>query len=131
MNISPINGTEQSAQNFKGLFTKPKSIHENEHNIIRNVEESFYYRFSNESKDEANKAVKKATDIIDFIVDSESGLRFEQGRKATLRGKLPFSTGEWLQYASFNENLPKETQIMIDQILKRYGLSHYIRKAVI
>lgn len=128
MNVSPISLSTNST-NFKGLFTKPVTIHENEQNIMRNVEECNYYRFSNESKEDAKIAVEKATDIIDFIVDGESELRFEQGKRAYLRGKLPFSTGEWLQYASFNEKLPVKTQILIEEILKRYNLDHYIRKA--
>lgn len=129
MNVSAVNGVIHNSVGFKGLFTKPVSIQENEHNIVRNIEESYYYRFSNESKEVANNAVNKATELIDFIVDSESGLRYEQGKRASLRGKLPFSTGEWLQYVSHNEKLPLKTQILIEEILSRYNLSHYIRKA--
>lgn len=127
MNISAVNNMNNRT-NFQGLFSRPVSQHKNDDNVVGHTEVKYYYRFSNETKKDAQAVVDNATKVVNFMVDSESGLRFEEGTKAVLKAqKLPFSKGEWLQYASNNPELSPNTVGFIEECLKRYGLEHYKR----
>ena len=124
MKITPVSNISNS-NSFKGLYTKSKISHENDGNTVGSIEVKKYYPFANETQKEIIAAVNDNTKMRSFIVDSESGLVYQEGIKVILGNKLPFTKGEWVQYVHNSEHMSKSTFDYITETLKRYNLDHY------